>query len=97
MSLRVLQRFLPAWMDRLEPLAVERFNFALQQRVRLFQREQELADDGVVGLQTLLRLNAELGSRRLRCRGKGVAAIETSRGRLPVKPGVAIRRLPACL
>ena len=46
---------------QLEPLAVERFNFALQQRVRLFQREQELADDGVVGLQTLLRLNAELG------------------------------------
>jgi len=45
---------------QLEPLAVERFNFALQQRVRLFQREQELADDGVVGLQTLLRLNAEL-------------------------------------
>jgi general secretion pathway protein A len=46
---------------QLEPLAVDRFNFALQQRVRLFQREQELADDGVVGLQTLLRLNAELG------------------------------------
>ncbi len=46
---------------QIEPLAVERFNFALQQRVRLFQREQELADDGVVGLQTLLRLNAELG------------------------------------
>lgn len=46
---------------QLEPLAVERFNFALQQRVRLFQREQALADDGVVGLQTLLRLNAELG------------------------------------
>ncbi len=42
-------------------LAGQRFNAALQQRVRLFQREHKLDDDGVVGVQTLLRLNEQLG------------------------------------
>jgi general secretion pathway protein A len=44
-----------------EPLAQRRFNPALQQRVRLFQKDQLLVDDGVVGLQTLLKLNDQLG------------------------------------
>jgi general secretion pathway protein A len=42
-------------------LSDRRFNAALQQRVRLFQREHNLDDDGVVGVQTLLRLNEQLG------------------------------------
>jgi len=44
-----------------QPLAGERFNSALQQRVRLFQRSHNLAADGVVGMQTLLKLNQQLG------------------------------------
>ena len=42
-------------------LADSQFNAALQQRVRLFQLEHKLDDDGVVGVQTLLRLNEQLG------------------------------------
>ena len=41
-------------------LAKERFNRALDQRVRLFQRDNGLADDGVVGERTLLKLNEQL-------------------------------------
>ena len=44
-----------------QALAGSSFNQALQQRVRLFQREHGLEDDGVVGVQTLLRLNTALG------------------------------------
>lgn len=44
-----------------QALANQRFNKALQQRVRLFQRSRGLDDDGVVGVQTLLELNAQLG------------------------------------
>jgi general secretion pathway protein A len=44
-----------------QPLTGERFNGSLQQRVRLFQREHGLAADGVVGMQTLLELNRQLG------------------------------------
>ncbi|MFV8816204.1 AAA family ATPase [Haliea sp. E17] len=44
-----------------EPLANTRFNTALQQRVKLFQRSKGLEDDGVVGLRTLLVLNRALG------------------------------------
>ncbi len=43
------------------PLAGRRFNAALQQRVRMFQQQNALVDDGVVGVQTLLKLNEELG------------------------------------
>ena len=42
-------------------LAGTRFTPALQTRVRLFQRDQGLEDDGVVGVQTLLRLNEATG------------------------------------
>lgn len=44
-----------------QALAGARFTAALQTRVRLFQREQGLDDDGVVGMQTLLKLNEALG------------------------------------
>lgn len=44
-----------------EPLADHLFNRVLQERVRLFQREHGLIDDGMVGLQTLLKLNDQLG------------------------------------
>ncbi len=43
-----------------EALANNRFNAALQQRVILFQRQQQLEDDGVVGMQTLFKLNEVL-------------------------------------
>jgi len=44
-----------------QALAATRFNPGLEARVRLFQREHGLEDDGVVGLQTLLKLNEVLG------------------------------------
>lgn len=44
-----------------KPLAGTLFNTQLLQRVRLFQREHGLADDGVVGMRTLLKLNEQLG------------------------------------
>ncbi|NND67258.1 MAG: general secretion pathway protein GspA, partial [Halioglobus sp.] len=44
-----------------EPLASELFNEHLEERVRLFQREHALQSDGVVGQQTLLKLNEALG------------------------------------
>ena len=43
-----------------QSLAGQRFNEALQRRVRLFQREHSLEDDGVIGVQTLLKLNEQL-------------------------------------
>lgn len=42
-------------------LTDNRFNTALEERVRLFQRQHALADDGVVGTRTLLKLNEALG------------------------------------
>ncbi len=42
------------------PLAEQQFNRRLEQRVRMFQLSQGLVDDGVVGLQTLLKLNEAL-------------------------------------
>jgi general secretion pathway protein A len=44
-----------------QPLTGPRFNQALEQRVRLFQREHGIVADGVVGMQTLLKLNEALG------------------------------------
>lgn len=46
--------------DQAQPLTDSIFNAALEQRVRLFQRQHNLSDDGVVGVQTLLALNAAL-------------------------------------
>lgn len=44
-----------------EVLAGDRFNEALAERVKLFQRELRLREDGVIGVQTLLRINDRLG------------------------------------
>lgn len=44
-----------------QPLAGQLFNGALQQRVRLYQQQNALVDDGVVGVQTLLKMNEQLG------------------------------------
>jgi general secretion pathway protein A len=44
-----------------QALADQTFNSALQARVKLFQRQHGLVDDGVVGVQTLLKLNERLG------------------------------------
>lgn len=44
-----------------QALTGNRYNAALQLRVRMFQRENGLEDDGVVGVQTLLKLNSQLG------------------------------------
>lgn len=56
----VAQRF--ARLDQQSlPLAERRFTRGLQQRVRMFQQQNGLADDGVVGVQTLLKLNEQLG------------------------------------
>jgi general secretion pathway protein A len=44
-----------------EALASSVFNSALQRRVILFQQKYALEDDGVVGVQTLLKLNELLG------------------------------------
>lgn len=43
------------------PLAQNTFNKMLDHRVKLFQRSHGIKDDGVVGVQTFLRLNEELG------------------------------------
>jgi len=47
--------------DQPRALAGMTFNEALRERVRLFQRHEGLDDDGVVGVQTLLKLNERLG------------------------------------
>ncbi|MBK6510506.1 MAG: AAA family ATPase [Haliea sp.] len=44
-----------------QPLSGTRFNRALEQRVRMFQKQHALIDDGLVGVQTLLKLNEQLG------------------------------------
>ena len=61
-----------------QALAGTSFNPALEVRVRLFQRKYSLDDDGVVGMQTLLKLNEALGidptsaaARDLLARGAG--------------------------
>ena len=43
-----------------QPLSEHIFNSALFQRVKLFQQEQGLTADGVVGLKTLLKLEQQL-------------------------------------
>ncbi len=47
--------------DQQEPLAENRFNNALAERVKIFQRNHQLSPDGVFGTQTLMMLNEELG------------------------------------
>ncbi|WP_237444065.1 ExeA family protein [Sinobacterium norvegicum] len=47
------------------PLADQHFNRALEQRVKLFQRYNQLHDDGMVGVNTLLKINQQLYRPRL--------------------------------
>ncbi len=56
-----------------QPLTGEEFNAALEARVRLFQRQFKLRDDGVVGLKTLLKLNAVRGEELSLQRSSGLA------------------------
>lgn len=54
-----------AQLDRqTKALADETFNSALDRRVRLFQRQFQLRDDGVVGVRTLLKLSEQRGDGR---------------------------------
>ena len=50
--------------DQSQPLATELFNQPLTTRVKYFQREYGLSDDGVVGVKTLLKLQQALGQAR---------------------------------
>ncbi len=43
------------------PLATRRFNRALRERVKIFQREHDLVADGILGERTLMKLNETLG------------------------------------
>jgi len=47
--------------NQAKPLADRKYTKALAERVKIFQRTQRLSADGVVGKQTLLRLNDKLG------------------------------------
>jgi general secretion pathway protein A len=60
------------------PLAEDVFNAALDARVRLFQRQFSLLDDGVVGMKTLLRLNAARGVGRSLQRTPVLARLDNS-------------------
>ena len=44
-----------------EPLTNSYFNEKLEQRIKIFQRNHNLADDGIVGEQTLMKLNDAMG------------------------------------
>lgn len=46
------------------PLTRNHFNAQLQKRVKIFQRANDLKDDGFVGIQTLLKLNEALGKEK---------------------------------
>ncbi|MBA6412625.1 AAA family ATPase [Parahaliea sp. F7430] len=52
------------------PLATTGFSATLETRVRLFQQANHLEADGVVGLQTLLKLNEQLGIDPTRAQAK---------------------------
>ncbi|MGH1486172.1 MAG: AAA family ATPase [Cellvibrionaceae bacterium] len=47
--------------NRDDVLAEKEFNSLLKRRVILFQRENKLIEDGIAGVETLLRLNEKLG------------------------------------
>tara|TARA_R110002110_G_scaffold406421_1_gene626461 strand:- start:292828 stop:294510 length:1683 start_codon:yes stop_codon:yes gene_type:complete len=57
------------------PLAQRQFNKALQERVTLFQQRYGLQDDGVVGVQTLLKVNELLGIDPTAAAARGALAI----------------------
>ncbi|MFL0808812.1 MAG: AAA family ATPase [Agarilytica sp.] len=43
------------------PLTSGRFNKALRDRIKIFQREHQLDDDGILGERTIMKLNETLG------------------------------------
>lgn len=43
------------------PLTRKKFNNALQERIKIFQREQNLIADGIIGERTIMKLNEALG------------------------------------
>ncbi len=43
------------------PLTRKRFNKALQERIKIFQREHNLIADGIIGERTIMKLNEALG------------------------------------
>lgn len=47
--------------DRDQVLAEGKFNSLLKKRIMLFQRENDLNEDGIAGVETLLKLNEKLG------------------------------------
>ena len=47
--------------QREQPLTRTRYNSTLQERVKIFQRNAGLKDDGIVGEQTLMKINEALG------------------------------------
>lgn len=53
-------------------LAGEKFNDALLARVKLFQIENGLVDDGIIGMKTLLKLNEKLGIAKITLDGWNV-------------------------
>ena len=53
-------------------LAGEKFNEALLARVKLFQLENGLVDDGIIGMKTLLKINEKLGIAKTTLDGLGV-------------------------
>lgn len=77
-----------------QSLSGNRFSLSLQQRVRLFQQEHLLEDDGVVGVQTLLRLNTALGidppaaMARATLQGRGIQSAEQNSGQGPAQDRV---------
>lgn len=46
--------------NQVTPLATSQFNRALQTRVKIFQRDHDLEPDGILGEQTLMKLNERL-------------------------------------
>ena len=48
--------------QREEPLTASRFSRALSERVKLFQRAHRLKDDGIVGMQTVMKLDDAVGA-----------------------------------
>jgi general secretion pathway protein A len=47
--------------ERDQVLAKGEFNSLLKKRIMLFQRENNLTEDGIAGVETLLKLNEKLG------------------------------------
>ena len=47
--------------NRTDPLAKDQFTSVLKQRIILFQRQHKLREDGIAGIETVLKINESLG------------------------------------